>query len=92
MITAGIKELKNQLSRYLGYVKRGDDVLITERGKVIARVVKEYSPRTLLRQALQPLLLKGQITMPLQEIDHDVPEPLSLPGKSMSKIILEDRR
>ena len=92
MITAGIKELKNKLSRYIGYVKRGDDVLITERGKVIARVVKEDSPRTLLRQALQPLLLKGQIIMPLQEIDHDVPEPLLLPGKSMSKIILEDRR
>jgi prevent-host-death family protein len=45
MITAGIKELKNQLSRYMGYVKRGDDVLITERGRVIARVVKEGSPR-----------------------------------------------
>lgn len=92
MITAGIKELKNQLSRYIGYVKRGDDVLITERGRVIARVVKEGSQRVELRKTLQSLSLRGQITMPLREVDRDVPEPFSLPGKSLTKIILEDRR
>jgi len=92
MITAGIKELKNQLSRYMGYVKRGDDVLITERGRVIARVVKEGSQRVELRKTLQSLSLRGQITMPLREVDRDVPEPCSLPGKSLTKIILEDRR
>jgi len=92
MITAGIKELKNQLSRYMGYVKRGDDVLITERGRVIARVVKEGSQRVELRKTLQSLSLRGQITLPLREVDRDVPEPSSLPGKSLTKIILEDRR
>ena len=41
MITAGIREFKNKLSHYLSYVKKGEDVLITERGKVIARVIHE---------------------------------------------------
>jgi prevent-host-death family protein len=92
MITAGIKELKNQLSRYIALVKKGDDVLITERGRVIARVVKENSRRSSLRQALQALVLKGQVSMPLREINRDVPEPVKLPGKPVSEIVLEDRR
>ena len=92
MVTAGIKELKNQLSRYIGLVKKGDDVLITERGRVIARIVKEDSNRASLRQALQPLILKGQVIMPTREIKRNIPEPIGLPGKPVSEIVLEDRR
>jgi prevent-host-death family protein len=92
MITAGIKELKNQLSRYIGMVKKGDDILITERGRVIARIVKEDSSRSSLRHALQPLILKGLIIMPTREIKRDIPEPIGLPGKTVSEIVLENRR
>ncbi len=92
MITAGIKELKNQLSRYLALVNKGDDVLITERGRVIARVVKENSRRSSLRQALQVLVLRGQVIMPTREIKRDIPELVKLPGKAVSEIVLEDRR
>jgi prevent-host-death family protein len=92
MITAGIKELKNQLSRYMAMVKKGDDVLITERGRVIARVVKENSRGSSLRLALQPLVLKGQVIMPMREIRRDIPAPIRLPGRMVSEIVLEDRR
>jgi prevent-host-death family protein len=92
MITAGIKELKNQLSRYIALVKKGDDVLITERGRVIARVIPENQCRNSLRQALQTLVLKGQVIMPTREIEKNFPEPVKLPGKAVSEIVLEDRR
>jgi prevent-host-death family protein len=92
MITAGIKELKNQLSRYIALVKKGDDVLITERGRVIARVIPENHCRNSLRQALQTLVLKGQVIMPTREIEKNFPEPVKLPGKAVSEIVLEDRR
>jgi prevent-host-death family protein len=92
MITAGIKELKNQLSRYIALVKKGDDVLITERGRIIARVVKENSRRSALRQALQLLVLKGQVIMPTREINRDIAKPVKLPGKAVSEIVLENRR
>jgi len=80
------------LSRYLAFVKKGDDVLITERGRVIARVIKENSRSSSLRQALQPLVLKGQVVMPNCEIKRDISEPVKLSGKAVSKIVLEDRR
>ena len=92
MITAGVKEFKNQLSRYIALVKKGDEVLITERGRVVARVIKEDSSSSSLRQALQPLVLKGQIIMPTRDIERDIAEPVKLSGKSISEIVLEDRR
>ncbi len=39
METAGVAELKAKLSQYLERVKAGEEVIITERGKAIARVV-----------------------------------------------------
>ena len=39
MKTAAVAELKAQLSRYLSRVKAGEEVLITERGVPIARIV-----------------------------------------------------
>ena len=43
MISASIRELKNNLSRYLSFVKKGEDVLITDRGRAIARRLLEIN-------------------------------------------------
>ncbi len=39
METAGVAKLKAGLSHYLRSVKRGEEVLVTERGKPVARIV-----------------------------------------------------
>ena len=59
MISAGIRELKNNLSRYLSRVKNGEDILITERGKAIARIIRENPEEIHLREVLSPLIVKG---------------------------------
>jgi len=92
MLTAGIKEFKNKLSHYLSFVKNGEDVLISERGKVIARVVKEEPQNISLRQALHPLIMRGLITFPTKELNRDIPEPIKVPGKPVSEMVIEDRR
>jgi antitoxin (DNA-binding transcriptional repressor) of toxin-antitoxin stability system len=38
MLTVGIRDLKNQLSQYLQYVKDGEKVVITEHNKIIAEI------------------------------------------------------
>lgn len=38
MTTTSISELKAKLSAYLNMVRQGDEVLVTDRGKVIARL------------------------------------------------------
>ncbi len=54
MITAGIKDTKNNLSRYLNRVKAGEDVVITEHGKVVARIIKEGARKQPIRAAWSP--------------------------------------
>ena len=38
MITVGVRDLKNGLSRYLQYVKDGEKVIVTEHNKIIAEI------------------------------------------------------
>lgn len=38
MIAVGVRDLKNQLSRYLQYVKQGEKIVITEHNRVIAEL------------------------------------------------------
>lgn len=37
-VEVGVRELKNHLSRYLGRVRDGEDVIVTERGRPVARL------------------------------------------------------
>lgn len=92
MISAGIKELKNHLSRYLSHVKRGEEVLITERGKVIARIAPEPSERKSVTNTLGPLITKGMVSLPRRPLNKRVPHPIEVPGKPVSEMIIEDRR
>ena len=92
MIKAGIKELKNSLSRYLLSVKNGEDIIITERGRVIARIIPENPGQTPLKKALRPLAEKGLIRFPEQVLDKDIAKPIGVPGKALSEIVLENRR
>ena len=46
MKTAAVSELKASLSEYLGQVKAGEEVLVTDRGKPIARIVPLGSDMT----------------------------------------------
>jgi len=55
MIKAGIKETKNNLSRYLMHVKAGEEVVITERGKPVARIIREEPGGRSIREILAPL-------------------------------------
>ncbi len=92
MITAGIKEVKNNLSRYLARVKGGEEVLITERGKPVARIVRENHGNRDLRIALGPLIDKGLVALPTLRLNKEHLSPLKAHGKLVSEMVIEDRR
>ncbi|MFH0727047.1 MAG: type II toxin-antitoxin system prevent-host-death family antitoxin [Pseudomonadota bacterium] len=93
MINAGIKEVKNNLSHYLALVKAGGEVVITERGKPVARIVKESGSAGSIRAALAPLVREGWIALPaIRLIKEGLPVPKeALPGKPVSEMVVEDR-
>jgi antitoxin (DNA-binding transcriptional repressor) of toxin-antitoxin stability system len=92
MITAGIKEVKNNLSRYLARVKMGEEILITDRGKPVARIVRENQGNRSVRVALGPLIEKGLIALPSRRIEKEHLSPVEVPGKLVSEMVIEDRR
>ena len=92
MILAGIKEVKNNLSRLLARVKTGEEVLITERGRPVARIVKENHEGKSIREALGPLIQIGLVALPSRSIQKERIAAIEVSGKPVSEMVIEDRR
>jgi len=92
MIQAGIKEAKNNLSRYLMRVKAGEEVVITERGKPVARIIREEPGGRSIREILAPLSKHGHIVLPTRKIEKEQLTPAKVSGKPVSEMVIEDRR
>jgi len=58
MKTAAISKLKAKLSEHLAMVKRGEEVVVTERGKPVARIVP-MGPESLPDERLRNLVARG---------------------------------
>lgn len=88
MATAGVRDLKNNLSRYLRRVAEGERILVTDHGRVVA----ELSPPTLQRRRALP---SGAIRAPLEPghpfADWPKGEGIELPPGTAAQLIDEDR-
>jgi prevent-host-death family protein len=58
MKIAAISKLKAKLSEHLAMVKRGEEVVVTERGKPVARIVP-VGPESLPDERLRDLVVRG---------------------------------
>lgn len=54
----GIRELKQNPSAVLAAVKAGEDVVITERGKPVARIVE------IMQSPLEEMIASGEVIVP----------------------------
>ncbi len=89
MKAAGVRELKNGLSYYLREVKKGQRVSITEREKVIATIV----PAEMAEDDKGLLsLVRGGFAMWKGGKPSGSGRPVKIRGKTVSEIVLEDRR
>lgn len=92
MQTAGVVELKGNLNRILSQVKGGRAVLITERGKPVARLVPEGASSAPLEKRLEQLCAAGLAIAPTRaRVRKRRPLP-ALKGKKLSEVVVEDRR
>ena len=58
MKTAAVSTLKARLSEHLAMVKRGEEVIVTERGKPVARIVP-VGPESLPEERVRDLVARG---------------------------------
>ena len=69
MQAAGVREVKNNLSRYVRKVKNGARIAITEHGKVVAELVPPQAKRANRTSRYDELVASGMIRPPLVEGD-----------------------
>jgi prevent-host-death family protein len=89
MKRVGSRELKNRLGRYLRRVASGEELLITDRGKPVARLISAREEPPNPDEVLRKLAAEGHIRLATKPFRHRKP-PLNR-GKSLSRILLEDR-
>jgi len=93
MTTVGVARLKAQLSRYLDVAKHGEDVIITERGRPVAKLVtlrgaeKPDSRRQRLARAGVLILGSGRLRASLRK----PPRGPSSAGAGVLRALLEER-
>jgi prevent-host-death family protein len=92
MKTVGSRELKNRLGRYLGLVRRGETIIVTDRGKTVAHIVPP-SPKLGdadgLDKILKQLEAEGHLRLGTRPFKRF--KPIQVKGKPVSQMILEDR-
>lgn len=91
MTRVGSRKLKNRWGTYLKRVKAGEQVLVTERGKPVARIIPESAHAELSEdEVLDRLAATGSLTRGRGRLRPFKPVPAK--GKPASRIIIEERR
>lgn len=92
MTRAPISELKARLSQYLDRVRAGEEVIVTDRGKPIARIAP-IGERLQMEGRLERLVRTGEVRPPACEDALDL-EQLARPADPEGRaraLLLEER-
>jgi prevent-host-death family protein len=89
MSHVGVRELKNQLSRYLKRVQEGEEIVVTDHGRSVAKIVPVKS--SALRRELEPLLREGAVRWAGGKPRGASRRPV-MRGSSLADMVVEDRR
>lgn len=84
-LEVGVRDLHDRLSEYLEKVERGEEVVVTRRGKPIAKLSKVDALRP-----LEELERRGLVRWPKRP--KEIPQPLPGAKGSVSDLIGEQRR
>ncbi len=90
METVGIRELKQNLSKYIKKTRQGEKVIITDRKKAVA-VLLPFAKEETEIEKLTALVKEGSIQWKGSKPKGSVSKPI-IPGSSIADAILEDRR
>jgi len=90
--TAAVAQLKASLSKYLAQVKGGGEILITERGKPVAKLVPVTRDVSPLAPHLLDLERAGILRLGTGRLPHDfwkLPRPRDPKGRALKALLAE---
>lgn len=86
MIEVGVRQLKNALSRYLERVRGGETLVVTDRGRPVARVIPMDIP-----EHIGQLISEGRMTWSGRRFTPPRKTVRPKPGPPISAYVSEDR-
>jgi prevent-host-death family protein len=92
MASTGVRELKDNLSRYIRRVEAGERIAVTAHGRIVAELVPPETTRQPHRNRWDELLAEGTLRAPLEAGDpfEDWPD-IRLPRGTAAALIDADR-
>lgn len=87
--SVGVRDLKNNLSRYLQLVREGGELMVTEHGRPVARVLPVGAKSS--QERLAALIAAGEVT-PARRRERSLPAPVQLPGGATVSDLVEEQR
>jgi prevent-host-death family protein len=87
MADVGVRDLRNNLSKWLREVANGEELVITDRGRPIARLISSAWP-----SALEQLIAAGEIGPPRRGKGSDARRPTIKSRGSVSDLVADQRR
>lgn len=94
MELVGIKQLKNKLTYYLKLTRKGDRIIVTDRGAPVAVLhgIDGVDMDASVEERLAAFAGKGMVKLPIKPGKLARFRPIGIKGKPASTIIMEDRR
>jgi prevent-host-death family protein len=91
-ITVGVREAKGNLSRLLRQVRQGVQVVITDRGEPVGRIVPVEREELSVEERLKDLERRGILRARARRTPFKVPRPVQMPKKvDLQAMLQEDR-
>lgn len=95
MQTVGVRELKNRLTYYLGEIKNGENIVVTDRGNPVAIMhrLDKIEKDAGLDERLAVLAAQGHLHLPSAKGPSAASfAPVALEGEPLSESLIRDRR
>ena len=94
MLTVGVRELKNKLTYYLNAAKKGDNIIVTERGTPVAILhsLDRTEETAGVEERMAVLSREGLITLPKKKVVFLPVKRVVVRGVPVSETIIGERR
>jgi prevent-host-death family protein len=89
--SVGIRDAKMHLSKYLKMVQKGTEVIITDRGRPVGKIVPIRGEDLNLEERIKVLEDRGLIEKQSTKRMMKIPSPISVSDNIAQKFLQEDR-
>ena len=89
--SVGIRDAKMHLSKYIKMVQKGTEVIITDRGRPVGKIVPIQNEDLTLEERIKVLEDQGLIEKQSTESMQKIPSPIPVSDNVAQQFLREDR-